>query len=63
MLDLQAIFGDESEPVDVAGESPAIDVTNAMAVWQAALDQLEGDPLFPPDVMDALRAADVKWET
>lgn len=41
-------------------EAPAIDLTNAMAVWQAALDRLEGNPLFPPDVMKALRAANVR---
>jgi len=42
-------------------EAPAIDLTDAMAVWQAALDQLDGDPLFPPDVMEGLRAADARW--
>ena len=31
-------------------DAPAIDLTNATAVWQAALGRLEGDPLFPPDV-------------
>ena len=43
--------------------SPAIDLTNADAVWQAALDLLQGKPLFPTDVMEALRAADVRWES
>ena len=42
-------------------DAPTIDLTDAMAVWQAALDRLEGDPLFPPDVMEALRAADAQW--
>ena len=42
-------------------EAPAIDLTDATQVWQAALDRLEGDPLFPPDVMKGLRAADARW--
>lgn len=39
-------------------EAPAIDPPDATQVWQAALDRLEGDSLFPPDVMEGLRAAD-----
>lgn len=42
-------------------DAPAIDLTNATAVWQAALDRLEGDPLFPSDVMDVLRNSNVEW--
>ncbi len=42
-------------------EAPAIDLTNATQVWQAALDRLEGDPLFPPDVIEGLQAADARW--
>lgn len=38
-----------------------VDPTDATATWQAALDRLEGDPDFPPDLMGALRAADVSW--
>lgn len=41
--------------------APDIDPTDAVAVWQAALDKLEGDPIFPSDALDALRAADVRW--
>ena len=44
--------------------APEVDPINqgdAAAVWQAALDSLEGDPLFPPDVMKGLRAAEVRW--
>jgi hypothetical protein len=40
---------------------PTIDLKDATAVWQAALDRLEGDPLFPPDVMQALQAANAQW--
>jgi hypothetical protein len=45
---------------------PALDLApvnqaDAPAVWQAALDRLEGDPLFPADVMEALRAAEARW--
>lgn len=64
MLDLQAIFGDESKTavaVDVACEAPTIDLANANQVRQATPDRLEGDPLFPTDVMEALRAADARW--
>ena len=42
-------------------EAPAIDLTDATRVWQAAPDRLEGDPLFPLDVMEGLRAADARW--
>ena len=42
-------------------KAPAIDLTDATQVWQAALDRLEGDPLFPPDVMEGLRATDARW--
>ena len=49
------------EMLRVDGNEPNIDPTNVTSVWQAALDQLEGDPLFPPDVMNALRAANVYW--
>lgn len=42
-------------------ETPSIDRNDAAAVWQAALDQLDGDPLFPPKLMEGLRAADVRW--
>lgn len=35
--------------------------SNAAAVWQAALDRLEGDPLFSPDLMEVLRAGDARW--
>jgi hypothetical protein len=35
-------------------------VAEATAVWLAALGP-EGDPLFPPDTLEALRAADVRW--
>ena len=44
-----------------APEVAPINQAEAAAVWQAALDRLEGDPLFPPDVMEALRAADARW--
>ena len=42
-------------------EAPTIGLPDATAVWQTALDRLEGDPLFPPGVMEALRAADARW--
>jgi hypothetical protein len=34
---------------------------NAGEIWQAALEQLNGDPLFPPDLLAQLRAAGVRW--
>lgn len=30
-------------------------------LWQETLDRLDSDPLFPPDVLAGLRAADVDW--
>jgi hypothetical protein len=44
-------------------ESDSVDLANATAVWHAALDLLQGDPLFPSDVMEALRNAEVRWAT
>lgn len=38
-----------------------VNQADAAAVWQAALDRLEGDPLFPPGLMEGLRAAEVRW--
>ena len=37
------------------------DSTDAAAVWQAVLDRLDGDPLFPSELMELLRSADVCW--
>ena len=42
-------------------DAPSVEPTDAAVVWQAVLDRLEGDPLFPPDTMETLRAARVKW--
>jgi hypothetical protein len=40
---------------------PQVDPSNAAAVWQAALDELSADPCFPPEMVEALRGADVRW--
>ena len=34
---------------------------DADTVWQRTLDRLEGDLLFPPEVMQALRACHAEW--
>ena len=47
--------------LSIKSDTPAIDLNDATAVWQAALDRLDGDPLFPPDLMEALRSADAQW--
>jgi hypothetical protein len=39
-----------------------VDLTDATAVWQAALNKLAHDPAFPRDLLMALRDADVRWE-
>jgi len=44
--------------------SPAatpIDLADADAVWQAALDRLQGDPFFPPDLIEVLRSSETRW--
>ena len=41
--------------------NPAVDPTDAATVWRVALDDIEGDPLFPPAMLTAMRAADVRW--
>ena len=38
-----------------------VEPTDATAVWRAAVGRLEGNPLFPSEVMEALWAADVQW--
>ena len=37
------------------------DLTDTAAVWQATLDRLDGDPLFPSELMELLMSADVYW--
>jgi hypothetical protein len=44
-----------------APDAARIDPSDAAAVWQAALDQLEGDPMFPPAMMESLRSAKARW--
>ncbi|MBB74420.1 MAG: hypothetical protein CMJ75_07905 [Planctomycetaceae bacterium] len=34
----------------------------AAAVWQQTVAELDGDPLFPPDVIDGLRHGRAKWD-
>jgi hypothetical protein len=63
---LDALFGsftEEAKPTAVAPiERVEVgDQTDANAVLQAAVDRLEGDPLFPPHLIRALRAADACW--
>lgn len=35
---------------------------HAPTVWQATLERLEGDPLFPPEFLADLRQCSVRWE-
>ena len=35
---------------------------DATAVWQAAIDNLRGDPDFSEEDIQALRTADVRWK-
>ena len=42
--------------------APVVDPPHAAAVWHAALDRLESDPMFPSNVMKSLWAADVQWK-
>lgn len=44
-----------------APEVARVDLRDAKQVWQAALDRLEGDPLFSADLMGVLRSADARW--
>ena len=46
----------EHKPELLARLEYASDTLTADALWHKALDQLEGDPLFPPKVMEMLRA-------
>ena len=40
---------------------PQVDPASAAAFWQAALDELSADPCFPPEMVEVLRGADVRW--
>jgi hypothetical protein len=52
--ELLAILGRNSD-------APATELTDATQLWQAVLNELDGDPLFSPEMMTALRAADARW--
>ena len=58
MLDLEAIFGSDDGPVIDAVAMVPIDAKRERV--PAPLDDNEAAPLFPPEVMAALRAADVR---
>jgi hypothetical protein len=45
------------------GNVPSVDLPNASALWQAALDEVVGDPDFPPGMIEDLRSASVGWAT
>jgi hypothetical protein len=65
MIDLQAVFGYDNgggQP-ETAPAAPVevIDPGDADAILQRAVDRLAGDPLFPPEVIEALRAARAEW--
>ncbi len=54
----------KAELLAILGPPPpklAIDVTDAVVVWQTALDLLEQDPLFSPEDIVAMRAAKPEW--
>mgnify|MGYP001156808623 FL=1 len=51
----------EHKPELLARLEYASDTLTADALWHQALDQLEGDPLFPPKVMEMLRAGKAAW--
>lgn len=42
-------------------EALAIDLTDASKVWQAALERIADDPRFTPEVLAAMRLAEVDW--
>ncbi|MDA1326293.1 MAG: hypothetical protein O3C34_16305 [Proteobacteria bacterium] len=42
-------------------DAPATELTDATQLWKAVLNELDGDPLFPPEMLTALRAADARW--
>ncbi len=41
--------------------APVIDSTDPTAVWQAAIDRLEGGPHFPADILEWLRQGQAIW--
>ena len=51
----------EHKPELLARLEYATDTLSANAVWHQTLDQLAGDPMFPPHVMEMLRAGKAAW--
>ena len=43
-------------------EQSSINLTDANVLWQAALNELEGDELFPAELLQSLRSASVAWD-
>ena len=65
-LDIARRALSDDKPAESSIERPeattvGAEVPDAVAAWQAALDRLEGDPDFPPAVMNGLQTADVRW--
>lgn len=58
---LKAHKGDMLAFLRPKSEAPGIDQSNAAAIWQAALRLLEGDPQFPLNAVESLRATQVCW--
>lgn len=56
--DAPTVAGD---PENRPEATPEPEKPDAMVVWQRTLDRLKGDPLFPTDLMESLRTADVRW--
>jgi hypothetical protein len=51
----------KARKADVVALLHFIPIRKAADAWSAALDALEGDPDFPPDVLESLRSGEARW--
>lgn len=42
-------------------DAKCVDLADATELWQAALDRLEGNPLFPREIIEGARMAEASW--
>ena len=60
-LPASVLLHDNHDIVEHDGSPPESASADAQTVRQAALDRVEGNALFPVDLMESLRVADAQW--
>jgi len=57
---LQRLREHKAELLAMLRQSDAQPLGDPRAIWLAAVELLDGDPLFPPELLEAMRTADVR---